>query len=274
LSLTKFYTNNYNQTTTDQHDWFNRGHFLLVPSHAPFLISVSLFNLTLRVVIIIKRVRTWLIVVTVPIPFWYCTWIMVRHGSYIGIVSIPTQVRYLTSFYWLIAAESFAFLSLLISWVLKRTWLVSIRLYKTTPAVDLPSALRLRLINSALLLSSSVTLTQAHISVLVGNFPDAKKRLLLTIVLRIIFLRVQWTEFTISYFCISDGFWRSILYACLRFHRLHVLVRVLFLLYALIQICARYLASDHHALFNCAAIYWHFVDVVWVFVFLSFYLIL
>nr|BCM73292.1 cytochrome c oxidase subunit III [Ihlea magalhanica] len=274
MSLTKFYTNNYNQTTTDQHDWFNRGHFLLVPSHAPFLMSVSLFNLTLGVVMMIKGVGTWLMVVTVPIPFWYCTWMMVRHGSYIGIVSMPTQVRYLTSFYWLIAAESFAFLSLLMSWVLKGTWLVSMGLYKTTPAVDLPSALGLGLMNSALLLSSSVTLTQAHMSVLVGNFPDAKKGLLLTIVLGMIFLGVQWTEFTMSYFCMSDGFWGSMLYACLGFHGLHVLVGVLFLLYALIQMCAGYLASDHHALFNCAAIYWHFVDVVWVFVFLSFYLML
>merc|ERR1712228_15960 len=106
---------------------------------------------------------------------------------------------------------------------------------------ELPSAMRLRLINSALLLSSSVTITYSHLALTSGMLSASLSRLVYTITLRCLFLRVQWVEFSTSALSISDRFTRSILFASLRFHRIHVLVRVIFLIIAIIRIFLRFL---------------------------------
>ena len=178
------------------------------------------------------------------------------------------------SFYWIVAAEAFAFFSLLFSWFTKSIWVPAARFNRVIVGAEIPSALRLRLINSALLLSSSVTVTYSHIGLGYRSISITVSRLCYTILLRVIFLRVQWVEFSISSLTMSRRFYRSILFSSLRFHRIHVLVRVLFLLYALRRVLSRNSTPENHPVYLCSVIYWHFVDVVWVFVFFSYYLAL
>merc|ERR1712168_1242580 len=101
------------------------------------------------------------------------------------------------------------------------------------------------------LLSSSVTITYSHIRLRFRSIQITVKRLVLTIVLRVVFLRVQWVEFSISSLTIAR-----------RFHRIHVLVRVLFLIYALRRVLSRNSTPESHPVYLCSVIYWHFVDVV------------
>jgi len=191
-----------------------------------------------------------------------------------GYVGDNTRSRYIVSFYWLVAAEAFAFFSLLFSWFAKGTWAPSLRISRIVQGAELPSAIRLRLMNSALLLSSSVTITYSHLALTSGILNASLSRLVYTITLRCLFLRVQWVEFSTSALSISDRFTGSILFASLRFHGIHVLVRVIFLIIAIIRLISRASTPHSHPTYLSAVIYWHFVDVVWVFVYFSFYLAL
>jgi len=255
------------------HTNFNRRHFIVNPSHAPFLFAVALFCARERLIIILKRVRTLYIMLPLLITgVFICSEIIFLDNR--GIVRDYTRSRYIVSFYWLVAAEAFAFFSLLFSWFSKRTWAPALRISRQVARADLPSAIRLGLLNSALLLSSSVTVTYSHISLSTGSEYRTSIRLIYTIILGCIFLRVQWVEFSESSISISDGFYRSILFASLRFHRIHVLVRVLFLIVALWRVKSRNSTPSTHPTYLCSVIYWHFVDVVWVFVYFSYYLAL
>lgn len=191
-----------------------------------------------------------------------------------GYVRDNTRSRYIVSFYWLVAAEAFAFFSLLFSWFAKGTWAPSLRISRIVQRAELPSAIGLRLINSALLLSSSVTITYSHLALTSGILNASLTGLVYTITLRCLFLRVQWVEFSTSALSISDRFIGSILFASLRFHRMHVLVGVIFLIIAIIRLTSRASTPHSHPTYLSAVIYWHFVDVVWVFVYFSFYLAL
>lgn len=252
---------------------FNRRHFIVPISHAPFLFSISLFCLRIRLIIIIKRIRTLIIIVPVLL-----TRLFLNHEIIIidnaRLVNNNTRLRYIVSFYWLIAAESFAFFSLLFSWFTKRAWITTLRIRRYIERTPIPSAIRLRLINSALLLSSSVTVTYSHIRLVLRSIKTALSRLLYTIVLRILFLTVQWVEFSESSISISDSFYRGLLFSSLGFHRIHVLVRVIFLIVAYWRIISGNSTPHNHPTYLCAVIYWHFVDVVWVFVYFSYYLAL
>jgi len=252
---------------------FNRRHFVVSPSHAPLLLAVSLFCVGEMLVILLLGCSTLFMI----LPLLFSSAYLVRDMEQIDkrrLVRDMTRQRYITSFYWLVAAEAFAFLSLICSWLTKGTWAPSRRVARMLDGVPIPSALGLGLMNSALLLSSSVTITYSHMSLITRGLKGTKKGLVWTILLGILFLCVQWTEFSESAVTISDGLYGSLLFACLRFHGIHVLVRVLFLIVAYWRVMSRDSTTNNHPTYMCSVIYWHFVDVVWVFVYFSFYLVI
>jgi len=252
---------------------FNRRHFIVNPSHAPLLISVSLFCVRARLIILLKRVGSLIILIPLLLTWNFLNLEIIDIDKSRNVRDY-TRSRYVISFYWLIAAESFAFFSLLFSWFRKRAWTTTLRVGRYLDRAPIPSALRLRLMNSALLLSSSVTVTYSHIRLSIGSISKAISRLLYTIMLRVIFLRVQWVEFSESSICISDSYYRALLFSSLGFHRIHVLVGVIFLIVAYWRIQRRNSTPNSHPTYLCSVIYWHFVDVVWVFVYFSYYLAL
>ena len=251
----------------------NRRHFLVDPSHAPLLASISLFCARERLIILLKGVGTIYIIVPLVLNIWFLS-AEIRFMDKTRIVGESTRSRYMVSFYWLVAAEAFAFFSLLFSWFTKSMWAPAVRISRVIAGAEIPSAIRLGLMNSALLLSSSVTITYSHIGLRYGSIQITVKRLVVTILLRVIFLRVQWVEFSISSLTIARRFYGSMLFSSLRLHRMHVLVGVLFLMYALRRVLSGNSTPESHPVYLCSVIYWHFVDVVWVFVYFSYYLAL
>ena len=190
----------------------NRGHFLVDPSHAPLLASISLFCARERLIMLLKRVGT----VYMLVPLVLCITFLSSEINFIykvRIVGQSTSDRYMVSFYWLVAAEAFAFFSLLFSWFTKSMWAPAVRVSRIIAGAEIPSAIGLGLINSALLLSSSVTVTYSHIRLRYRSIKITVSRLLLTILLRVVFLRVQWVEFSISSLTIARRFYRSILFS-------------------------------------------------------------
>lgn len=127
------------------------------------------------------------------------------------------------------------------------------------------------LLNTLILLSSGVTVTWSHHALIEGNHAEAITSLILTVILGVYFTCLQGYEYLEASFSFSDGVYGRTFYIATGFHGLHVLVGTTFLAVCLIRISRGHLRPLHHFGFEAAAWYWHFVDVVWLFLFISVY---
>lgn len=123
------------------------------------------------------------------------------------------------------------------------------------------------LLNTVILLASGVTVTWAHQLILNENWDATKKALIMTWILGIYFLMLQGFEYYIATFNIGDSVYGSTFFMATGFHGFHVIVGTLFLLFIWVRIINNQLTRGHHFGFEAAAWYWHFVDVVWLFLF-------
>lgn len=127
------------------------------------------------------------------------------------------------------------------------------------------------LLNTVILLSSGVRVTLCHYSLINKNKFIRIIRILITIILGFLFSYYQYIEYKEAYFCISDSIYGSIFFIATGFHGLHVLVGTLFLIVNYYRIILNNYSFDHHFGFEGAAWYWHFVDLVWLFLYLLVY---
>jgi cytochrome c oxidase subunit 3 len=129
----------------------------------------------------------------------------------------------------------------------------------------------LPLLNTMILLSSGVTVTYAHHSLIQGNRSGTLYGLIYTIILALIFTALQGVEYSVSSFTISDGVFGSCFYFGTGFHGLHVIIGTIFLAVGLWRALAYHLTDNHHLGFEAGILYWHFVDVVWLFLYIFIY---
>nr|YP_009566975.1 cytochrome c oxidase subunit III [Cryptopone sauteri]QBB73598.1 cytochrome c oxidase subunit 3 [Cryptopone sauteri] len=127
------------------------------------------------------------------------------------------------------------------------------------------------LMNTIILISSGLTVTWSHHSMINMNIYESKKSLFFTILLGIYFSSLQMFEYLESPFTISDSIYGSIFFIATGFHGLHVIIGTLFLSICLYRMFNLHFSSHHHFGFEAAAWYWHFVDVVWLFLYISIY---
>jgi cytochrome c oxidase subunit 3 len=130
-------------------------------------------------------------------------------------------------------------------------------------------------INTALLLSSGVTLTISHHALRENHRGKAKFWLFATIVLGFVFVACQGTEYIHAYtelnLKFTSGAYGSLFFLLTGFHGFHVLLGATMLTVILIRLMKGHFTADHHFGFEGAAWYWHFVDVVWLGLYLFVY---
>lgn len=127
------------------------------------------------------------------------------------------------------------------------------------------------LLNTGVLLASGVTVTWAHHGLIEGNRREAIQGLFATIALGVYFTFLQAGEYHEASFTIADGAYGSSFFVATGFHGLHVLIGTSFLRVCLGRLVLQHFSTGHHFGFEAAAWYWHFVDVVWLFLYLSIY---
>lgn len=127
------------------------------------------------------------------------------------------------------------------------------------------------LINTIILISSGLTVTWSHHSIIIKNYKENIISLILTIILGVYFTTLQIFEYIESYFSIADSIYGSVFFIATGFHGLHVIIGTLFLSICLYRLIKLQFSSLHHFGFEAAIWYWHFVDVVWLFLYVSIY---
>ena len=127
------------------------------------------------------------------------------------------------------------------------------------------------LLNTIILLSSGATITWAHHSIIFGDRKNSIISLVITILLAIFFTFIQFYEYIESSFSISDSVYGATFFLITGFHGIHVIVGTIFIIVSTIRLINHHFTKKHHFGFEAAAWYWHFVDVIWLFLFVTVY---
>jgi heme/copper-type cytochrome/quinol oxidase subunit 3 len=183
----------------------------------------------------------------------------VRRGFKFGMgIFIASEVMFFAAFFW-----AYFYASLFPTEAIGGVW--PPKGIKTLDPFELPY------LNTLILLLSGTTVTWAHYDVLAGNIRGMIEKTGYTAILGIIFLCVQAYEYSHVAFSFKDGIYPSTFFMATGFHGFHVLIGTLFLLVSLMRAKKGHFTTDDHFGFEASAWYWHFVDVVWLFLFVSIY---
>jgi cytochrome c oxidase subunit 3 len=130
----------------------------------------------------------------------------------------------------------------------------------------------LPLLNTLILLTSGTTVTWAHHALLHNDREGLKWGLVLTVLLGALFTVVQVYEYSHAAFAFKGNIYGATFYMATGFHGFHVFVGTIFLIVCLARALNGHFTPQRHLGFEFAAWYWHFVDVVWLFLFVAIYL--
>jgi cytochrome c oxidase subunit 3 len=129
----------------------------------------------------------------------------------------------------------------------------------------------LPLLNTLILLTSGTTVTWAHHALLENDRQGVKWGLVLTILLGLTFSCVQAFEYSHAAFAFSGNIYGATFFMATGFHGAHVIIGTIFLIVCLVRVLNGQFTPTQHLGFEFAAWYWHFVDVVWLFLFACIY---
>ena len=250
---------------------------LVSPSPWPIYTSAALLTLTTSTVLTMHGFNNAgnfltlaLITLVLSMSLWWRD--VISEGTYLGNHTLAVQKGLNMGVALFIVSEALFFLA--IFWAFFHSALApTIELGAQWPpmGIEAINAFELPLLNTVLLLASGVTITYSHHSLIQGNRNGALYGAMFTIILAIIFTGFQGVEYSVSSFTISDGAFGSCFYFGTGFHGLHVIIGTIFLAVGFWRLLAYHLTENHHLGLEAGILYWHFVDVVWLFLFLSVY---
>uniref|UniRef100_UPI00315C665C cytochrome c oxidase subunit III n=1 Tax=Infundibulicybe hongyinpan TaxID=2486348 RepID=UPI00315C665C len=250
---------------------------LVDPSPWPILVSFSLLNLTIGAVLYMHgfnnggAILTLGFILTVAgMTLWFRD--VITEGTFLGHHTKQVKSGLMIGVLLFIVSEVFAFLS--VFWAFFHSSLSpAIEIGGSWPPIGITplDPFAIPLLNTFLLLSSGAFITYGHHALIAGNRKAAIDGVFLTIILAVIFTALQYFEYSEAAFTMSDGVYGSAFYASTGLHGLHVIIGTIFILVGFIRIINYQLTSNHHQGFEASILYWHFVDVVWLFLFVAVY---
>jgi cytochrome c oxidase subunit 3 len=138
--------------------------------------------------------------------------------------------------------------------------------------LEVLDSMKLPLLNTLILLCSGTTVTWAHHALIHGDREGLKKGLWATIFLGLLFSAIQAYEYAEAPFPFAGLNYGTAFYMATGFHGFHVIVGTIFLAVCLARTYKGHFTPKQHFGFEAAAWYWHFVDVVWLFLFITIYI--
>jgi cytochrome c oxidase subunit 3 len=250
---------------------------LVSPSPWPFYTSINIFNLAFTAALsmhgfynayIIWYISFFLVVASMA--FWFRD--VIAEGTFLGDHTLAVQRGLNYGIILFIVSEALFFLA--IFWAFFHSALnPTVELGAQWPPMGIEpvNPFELPLLNTVLLLSSGATITYGHHALIKGDRTASIYGTFFTVVLAMIFTVFQVVEYKVSSFTISDGAFGSCFFFGTGFHGFHVIVGTLFLGVGLWRIVCYHLTDHHHVGFEGGILYWHFVDIVWLFLFITMY---
>nr|WOA02141.1 cytochrome c oxidase subunit 3 [Trinoton querquedulae] len=168
------------------------------------------------------------------------------------LLMISSEIMFFISFFWVIMAICTT---------------PSLNIWTCPPkGVEPASLTNLVLFSTFVLITSSVTVTWSHKALLLNDKKESLISMTITLLLGWMFVGLQLKEYSEMSFTISDGVYGSVFYMLTGFHGTHVLIGTIMLFVSVVRMHKNVTTYHHHVSFEITAWYWHFVDVVWLFV--------
>jgi len=250
---------------------------LVDPSPWPILVSFSLLTLTVGAVMYMHGfnngghiLNLGFILTASGMTLWFRD--VISEGTLLGHHTKEVKSGLMIGVVLFIVSEVFAFLS--VFWAFFHSSLSpTIEIGGSWPPIGITplDPFAIPLLNTFLLLSSGAFITYGHHALIAGNRKGAIVGTLLTIIFAVIFTALQYFEYSEAAFTMSDGVYGSAFYASTGLHGMHVIVGTIFILVGFIRIINYHLTDTHHQGFEAGILYWHFVDIVWLFLFMAVY---
>nr|ARH53745.1 cytochrome c oxidase subunit 3 [Calomicrus pinicola] len=197
---------------------------------------------------------------------------IVREGTYQGLHTLIVTKGLRWGMILFITSEVFFFLSFF--WGFFHSSLsptIELGLMWPPKGINPFNPIEIPLLNTLILLTSGLSVTWAHHSLMENNFNQSLQGLIMTVTLGIYFTILQGYEYLEAPFTISDSVYGASFFMATGFHGLHVIIGTLFLFICTLRHYLNHFSLTHHFGFEAAAWYWHFVDVVWLFLYISIY---
>jgi cytochrome c oxidase subunit 3 len=248
---------------------------LLKPSPLPIMASIAAGTMMVGAILLMHAHFPWLFIFgfLLVLGTMFLWWRDVIHESVVekahgpvvklGLrygmsLFIASEVMFFVAFFWAFFSQS-----LFPNAGINGVW--------PPPGITPVDPFHFPLLMTLVLLLSGTTATWAHHEIIAGHNDAAKKALWVTVGLGVFFSACQLWEYTHAEFGFRQGIFGSTFYMATGFHGFHVLVGTIFLSVCLWRVYKLQLTPKSHFGFEAAAWYWHFVDVVWLFLFIAIY---
>lgn len=261
----------------------NHDYHMVPPSPWPFVMSVAVLIMAMGGVFWMHHWTPWVFFVGLVgvLYVMYAWWSDVIREANNGVDHTPVvQMHHRYGMILFIASEVMVFFGFFWAYFDGFFRLDDVEQYARVAAtggiwpptgVELFDPFHLPLFNTLLLLTSGTTVTWAHHALLEGDREGLKWGLILTVLLGAVFTGVQIIEYTEAQFAFSGNMYGATFFMATGLHGFHVFIGTVFLLVCLIRALKGDFTPERHLGFEFAAWYWHFVDVVWLFLFASIY---
>jgi len=264
--------------TNQQRSTFQGHPFHLVsPSPWPLFTCVSLLTLTSSLVATMHNFEGGVLVLSLALvalvstmAFWFRD--VISEGTFLGNHTLAVQKGINMGVVLFIVSEALFFVA--VFWAYFHSALSpTVELGAQWPPMGIEpiNAFELPLLNTVLLLASGITITYAHHSIIQGNRNGALFGAVITLILAAVFTAFQGVEYAVAPFTISDGAFGSCFYFGTGFHGFHVIIGTIFLGVGFFRLLAYHLTENHHLGLEGGILYWHFVDIVWLVLYISVY---
>lgn len=258
-----------------KNNFYLNGFHAVSPSPWPLLMSISVFSTAMGFVLFVSKGFPYLMFLGLlsifTIFFLWCRDVVIE-ATYQGAHTLRVIYTLKLGFYFFVASEAMFFVSFF--WAYFHASLSpspEIGVQWPPMGVEAINPLGLPLLNTIILVWSGVWVTSTHHYVKGGNREKAMETLNYTFLLGILFTLIQYYEFRWCTFTIADSVFGSTFFILTGFHGVHVLIGTIFLIVCYYRLKYGHFTQNRHLGLECAIVYWHFVDVIWIFVFIVVY---
>ena len=251
---------------------------LVDPSPWPISMSFALLVTTISAVMYMQGfnyggylLNLGFILTATGMALWFRD--VIVEGTYLGHHTEQVKRGLTLGFALFIVSELMAFLS--IFWAYFHSSLSpAVEIGGTWPpfGINTLDPFAIPLLNTILLLSSGAFITYAHHALIQGNRKNAILGTFLTIVFAVVFTGLQYYEYVEADFSIADSVFGTVFFCSTGLHGLHVIIGTLFIAVQFFRLLFHQITKSHHIGMESAIAYWHFVDVVWLFLYAFVYL--